>query len=305
MELLYALEQIRVPVLNEFMLLITQLGEETAFLVAAMIVFWCVDKNKGYYMMTVGFIGTMLNQFLKLACRVPRPWILDPEFTILEQAREAATGFSFPSGHSTSSVGTFGAIAAFSKNRWIKGICIAICILVPFSRMYIGVHTLADVVVGSLLALVLVFLFRSMSKGISECAMRNCMSFMLVLAVGLLLFVRLYPLEIQASQLENLGSGYKNAYTMLGAICGLMVVYPTEKMYVQFETKAVWWAQVLKVLLGFALVLLVKEGLRSPLDALFAGHLAARAVRYFLIVLVAGLFWPMSFRWFSKLGVKQ
>jgi hypothetical protein len=89
MEMLYFLEKIRMPGLNEFMLLITHFGEETAFLVAALIVFWCVDKQKGYYVMTVGFIGTMVNQFLKLACRVPRPWVLDPDFTILEQAREA------------------------------------------------------------------------------------------------------------------------------------------------------------------------------------------------------------------------
>ena len=40
MELLYFLEKIRVPGLNEFMLLITQLGEETAFLVIALVVFW-------------------------------------------------------------------------------------------------------------------------------------------------------------------------------------------------------------------------------------------------------------------------
>ena len=52
------------------------------------------------------------------------------------------------------------------------------------------------------------------------------------------------------------------------------------------------------------LVLLVKEGLRSPLEALFNGHLAARAVRYFLIVVVAGVIWPLSFRWFGKLGKK-
>jgi hypothetical protein len=49
----------------------------------------------------------------------------------------------------------------------------------------------------------------------------------------------------------------------------------------------------------------VKEGLRAPLDALFGGHLAARAVRYFLIVLVAGFFWPMTFRRFGKLGAKK
>ena len=87
MKVLYFLESIRMPGLNEFMLGITRLGEETAFLVAALIVFWCVDKRKGYYVMAVGFAGTMASQFLKLLCRVPRPWALDPFFTILEQAR--------------------------------------------------------------------------------------------------------------------------------------------------------------------------------------------------------------------------
>ena len=39
MQFLYLLEKIRIPGLNELMLLITRLGEETAFLVVAMIVF--------------------------------------------------------------------------------------------------------------------------------------------------------------------------------------------------------------------------------------------------------------------------
>ena len=51
MKLLYLLEKIRLPVLNEAMLLITRLGEETAFLVLALIFFWCVDKKKGYFIM--------------------------------------------------------------------------------------------------------------------------------------------------------------------------------------------------------------------------------------------------------------
>ena len=72
-----------------------------------------------------------------------------------------------------------------------------------------------------------------------------------------------------------------------------------------FSTEAVWWAQILKAVLGFGLVLAVKEGLRSPLEALFADPYGARMVRYFLIVLVAGLLWPMSFKFFGKLGRKK
>lgn len=135
MEFLRMLENIRVPVLNEFMLAVTYLGDEIAFLVVALIMFWCVDKRKAYYILSVGFLGTIANQFMKLWFRIPRPWYLDENFTVLEQAKEGAGGYSFPSGHSQSSVGTFGGIAAVTKNRWIKGLCIAVCVLVPFSRM--------------------------------------------------------------------------------------------------------------------------------------------------------------------------
>ena len=305
MQILYLFEKIRVPVLNEFMLLITELGDETAFLVISMIVFWCVDKKRGYFVMTVGFLGTMLNQFLKLTFRVPRPWVKDPSFTILEQAREAATGFSFPSGHATSAVGTFGSVALTADRRWVRNLCIAICILVPVSRMYVGVHTFWDVIVGAVLALCLVKILSPLCWKTSDRAFKDILSLLLGLAVTLLLYTKFFPFSIAQDQLHNLESGAKNAYTMVGAISGLMVVYPLERKYVNFETKAIWWAQILKVVLGLGLVLVVKEGLRAPLEMLFSGHMVARAIRYHAIVLVAGLIWPMTFKWFSKLGAKN
>ena len=254
--------------------------------------------------MTVGFIGTMANQFLKLAFRIPRPWIQDPEFSILEQAREAATGYSFPSGHSQSAVGTFGAIAASTGNRTLKRLCIAVCILVPVSRMYIGVHTPLDVLVGSGMALILVAgLKRPVLNG-GDGVMPKLIAFMLVLAAGLLLYVECWPFPADVD-VHNLESGVKNAYTMLGSILGLSLVYPLERKYVDFSTKAGFLGQCLKISGGFLLVLAVKEGLRTPLEWLFAGHMAARATRYFLIVVVAGLVWPMSFRYLSKIGEKR
>ena len=302
MEFLYLLEKLRVPGLNEFMLTITRLGEETAFLVLALIFFWCVDKKRGYLLMSVGFLGTMANQFMKLWFRIPRPWVLDPDFTILEAAREAAAGYSFPSGHTTSAVATFGAIGATSKNKKTRWICAILAVLVGLSRMYIGVHTPADVLVGALTSVVLLLvLYRPVMQGNH---MYDVLKVMMVLAIGLLAFVMFYPFPEDVDA-HNLESGLKNAYTMVGSVGGVGFVYLMEKKYVNFDTRAVWWAQILKVIIGFGLVLAVKEGLRAPLEALFGDPYSARMVRYLLIVLVAGLLWPMSFHYFAKLGGKK
>lgn len=303
MELLYFFEKIRVPVLNEFMLLITKFGEETAFLVLALVVFWCIDKRKGYFILSVGFIGTITSQFMKLMCRVPRPWVQDKNFTILEEAREAASGYSFPSGHSQSAVGTFGSVASLAKSKWIKWTAVAIAVLVPVSRMYVGVHTPWDVLVGSAISLVLIFALRPVVFSENKKAMPVLLCVMMALAIAYTCFIEFYafPADIDA---ENLASGTKNAYTLLGALVGFLIVYIVDEKWLNFSTKAVWWAQILKVVIGLLLVLAVKSGLKEPLNLAF-GEMIGRSVRYCLIVVVAGVLWPLSFKWFAKMGMKE
>ncbi len=303
MKFLYLLEDIRVPVLNELMLAITMLGEETAFLVIALVLFWCVDKYWGYYTLSVGFVGTITNQFLKLWFRIPRPWVQDPNFTILEQAREAASGYSFPSGHTQSAVGTFGSIAYATKNKKIRITTIVMASLVAFSRMYIGVHTPLDVVVSIGIALLLIFAIYPIFFKNGRKFVPLLLGAMIMLAVAFLCFVECYhfPADIDA---HNYASGVECAYTLFGALLGLVVTYIVDEKWLNFKTNAVWWAQILKVAAGLVLVLAVKSGTKPVLKMLF-GELAGRAARYFLVVLTAGVLWPLTFRWFSKLGNKE
>ena len=303
MEFLYLLEKIRLPGLNELMLAITTLGEETAFLVIGLIVFWCVDKRKGYYIMSVGFLGTMVNQVLKLTFRIPRPWILDPNFTILEQAREAATGYSFPSGHTQTAVGTFGSIAAFSQRKGMRAVCITLAILVGFSRMYVGVHTPADVLVGSLCALILIFALKKPMLQGGVATLKGIFILMIAVALGFFAYVHLWSFPADMD-VHNLESGLKNAYTMLGCTVGMAIVYVADNKKLHFPVEATWFVQLIKVIVGLLLVLAVKECLRAPLELLLPVY-PARAVRYFLIVLTAGVLWPSTFRYLSKLGVKK
>lgn len=295
------LEGIRLPVLNEFMLLITWLGDETAFLVIALILFWCVNKRRGYYVMAVGFVGTILNQFLKLLFRIPRPWVLDEKFTILEQARAGAGGYSFPSGHTQNAVGTFGAIACTTKRRGVRIIAIVLAVLIPFSRMYVGVHTPLDVLTAAALALALLFLLRPLVNDGKR--MAALLAGMTLLSAAFVCYVELFPFPADIDE-ANLASGVKNAYTLLGAVLGMAVVYTVDEKWLKFPVKAVWWAQICKVFGGLALVLAVKSGLKTPLNTI-CGASAGTLVRYFLVVLTAGIVWPMTFRWFARLNAKE
>lgn len=305
MELLYALESIRTPFLDKLMGLVTNLGGEAVFIVAAIVVFWCLSKSCGYYMMTVGFAGTIINQFLKLWFRIPRPWVKDPNFTIVESARAEATGYSFPSGHTQNAFAVFGAPARFFKNTALRIIFILLIALTAFSRMYVGVHTPLDVgvsiIVGTILVFVIYPFFRDMDK--SPKKVYIIFSIFIVLAAAFVAFVELYdfPADIDA---ENYASGLKNAYMILFCAIGLMLTFFIDTKYVHFPTQALWLAQIIKVVVGLAILLALKSVLKAPLLALFGGHSIAHGVRYFIVILFAGIVWPMTFKFFAKLGKK-
>lgn len=307
MSFLYFLESLRCSILDAFFSIITLCGDETVFMAVGMIVFWCVNKYQGYYLLCTGFAGTVINQFLKILCRIPRPWVKDPNFTIVESAREAATGYSFPSGHTQSSVGLFGGVARWNHHLWTRVIAIALCVLVPLSRLYLGVHTPLDVFVSLGIALLLIFglypLFRKAEH--SPRLMYGILAAMTVLVTAYLCYVCFwnFPESVYAAEnIHNLESARKNGFTLFGCMIGFLLVYTADLKWIHFETNAVWWAQILKALGGLSAVLLTKELLRSPLDALFGGSLWGRSVRYFLMVLVGGILWPMTFPFFSKLG---
>lgn len=307
---LYLLEEIRNPVLDFLFSIITLFGEETIFMAIGMAVFWCFNKYQGYYLLCTGFIGTVINQFLKMVFRIPRPWIKDPNFTIVESAREAATGYSFPSGHTQTSVGLFGGIALWNKDKLIRVLSIVLCVLVPLSRMYLGVHTPQDILVSVCVALVLIFVARPLFARAEKSpkVMYGILFSLLAIITAYLCFITLYQfpeIVYSAENVHNLVSAQKNAFTLMGCALGLLAIYTIDIKWLKFETQAVWWAQIIKIVGGLALVVAAKELLRFPLDAILPADSWARLIRYFIMVIVGGALWPMTFKFFSKLGRKK
>lgn len=304
MPFLHFLQSIRNPFFDWFLALITHLGEETFFLVIAILFFWCINKREGYFILITGLIGTVVNQLAKLFFRVPRPWVLDPDFEIVESAREEATGYSFPSGHTQNIAGTYGSIAAYEPKKRKTILCTVLIVLVAFSRMYLGVHTPLDVIVSLLFALGLILLLRPVFK--TEESMNKLMPIVVVASVILSVGFLAYVLSLSGVSFldaHNYQSGLKNACTLIGCTAALIPVYILDRKYIKFETGARWYAQIIKLVGGLLGVLAIKSGLSAPLTALFGNEFVARAVRYFLIVVFAGSVWPLTFKWFAGLEI--
>lgn len=298
MEILRMLENIRTPILDEVMLKLTELGGEIPLIVVALIFFWCVDKRKAYYLVSVGFFGLLSNQFLKMVCRVPRPWLRDGGLHTVEAAKEGAGGYSFPSGHSQNSVGIFGGVAAVTKNWFIRVLCIIVCLIVPFTRLYLGVHTPADVLAGSAFAIVTILVLRPLIFSKEGKYIPYVLMGMTALSVIYMAFIYIWPNVVEITE-ENYHSGVENAYTMVGCLFGFLFAYFADDKWIKFPVKAVWWAQLVKVAAGLLIVLAVRKGLSAPLANLLGAN-CGRMVRYFLMVVVAGVVWPLTFRFFPK-----
>lgn len=163
MEFLRLLAGLRNPVLDTLMLIISDIGNPV---VAAGIIAWLylnVNKKETCGTGTAFFTSLLLAQGLKLSFRIPRPWILDPDFHASKPALSTATGYSFPSVHtqSTESIGT-SLLLSQKKNRTLRRIVIALMILVPFSRMWLGCHTPLDVGVGFLIGCAVTLLIQKL-----------------------------------------------------------------------------------------------------------------------------------------------
>ena len=115
--------------------------------------YWVLDRKNGKKMIA-GFVYAMLiNGFLKLTFCVYRPWIRDSRIEPYGNSKTTATGYSFPSGHSTRATATFGAFGYYAKKHKKTLLCVLcwfITLSVLFARNYLGVHTPQDVVVGFL-----------------------------------------------------------------------------------------------------------------------------------------------------------
>lgn len=137
--------------LTEFFEAVTTLGNGIVLAGVAAIAAYLLARRRYYaeaVLMVLAYVGAeVLSYSLKLAFRRDRPFFTDPLATV--------STYSFPSGHATVSVAVYGALCLVLLRRLTgpaRVVCLAAAVLlvslIGFSRLYLGVHFLSDVLAG-------------------------------------------------------------------------------------------------------------------------------------------------------------
>jgi len=292
MEILRIIESIRTPFLDTIIGLITRLGEETIGILLLCLVFWCISKKIAYVIGVSFFLSGLTVQGMKICFRIERPWVIDPTFEPVPGAKEYATGYSFPSGHTQSAAAFYGALGSQVKPIAFKIILFAIPVLVAFSRMYLGVHTLQDVLVSLVITFLLIWLTCRIITSEVESKKKE-------LAISLFMIIYAVVVIIIAAVMYSNGTiedrYIADCLKAAGAGIGFAIGMYIERVYIKFSVKSKnILMHMIKFVIGIAGVLVFQEGLKLVIGTGFVVDM----FRYFLMISWVTILFPLLIKRF-------
>lgn len=294
MNVLYWFESIRNPLLDGFFSAVTFLGHELIPIALICILYWCADKRLAYKIGFSFFLSGLTTQCLKITFRVDRPWIKDPDFKPVGNAVDEATSYSFPSGHTQAATSVYGSLSLFFKKNWLRILCILAFVIVGISRMYLGVHTPADVSVSMALTFGIALLVFRFTDSFYDNRKADIWVLLVMLAVSL--FTLVYAAVLEGKGLISLDAA-SDCVKSGGAGLAFAIGYFVERRYIDFDTKAKnIWLQTVKVAAGLGIAL----GLKSGLKLVIGESLLADGVRYFVLVAVIIVIYPLIIKKLSR-----
>jgi membrane-associated phospholipid phosphatase len=135
----------------------TFLGEENFFFLVLPLIYWSIDAGLGLRIALILATSNYLNSIAKLLFAAPRPyWVSAQVKPFL-----AEHTFGIPSGHAQNAAALAGIIADWfsAGKRWVWVLAFVLTFLIGFSRIYLGLHFVHDVLAGWLMGYVILFAF--------------------------------------------------------------------------------------------------------------------------------------------------
>ena len=274
LNIIKGLQTITNPVFDWLFYILTYIGDQYFFIILAVIIYWTINKKFAHRFALMYMIASLFSFILKNVFKRARPY---EEIGVTVPFDYYTSGYSMPSGHATAAgvLGYVGLkVGKQSGKKWISYVAIAVMIIVPFTRMYLGQHYLSDVLVGLAVGLGFAYLIDKLIDLMGD--KEEWWTFVLLPIVPVVMI--LFPDH--------------DLFVAAGAYVGFAVGYFVEKRYVKFDVKASFWIQVIKVVSGIIVVLLIKEGLKF----IFPEILIFDFLRYLLIGVWAALGAPYVFK---------
>lgn len=279
-------------------------GETVSVIVLMALFYWCLDKKLGEYLFITFCASNLLTSLLKNIACIYRPWILDSRIQPVKEALPGATGYSFPSGHSSNVTNLFGGIIIKGKYSKALKIIFAICmLLVIFSRLYLCVHSILDVFSAFIYTIIILLIFSKIFDKLDEKANLD----IIISVVGLILTVlatvyiltKGYPMDYDSAgklivdpAVMTLGAFYNG-----GLISAILISWPIERRLIKFSDEGTTEIKIIRFLCGFigigfiATVIIPLIGNTTPLTN-FLGM--------FILGLFVMLIYPAMIKFFQK-----
>ena len=240
-----------------FLSKMTWLGELNTAIVLMALIYWCVSKDYGAYFL-MGWSGNRLvNGALKVTVCAYRPWIRDARIVPYGDSITTATGYSFPSGHTMNAATLFGG-GAVRKDipRALRVVLGVIRLLVGFSRLYLGVYTPQDVLVGIVAGSLVMFLTLKLMQWVDAHPGKDlpvlCVGVALAIAVAIYAAVKPYPeLRDEAGKLLVDGAKMANDTFKGVAWCvAFLTGWVLERRFVRFSTDIPMMKRISRLVFG-------------------------------------------------------
>lgn len=131
------------------------LGTQWIYILILPAILWSIDIAWGIRVGMLVLSSGVLNGSIKILLGFPRPYWVSTQVT----AFRPESTFGLPSGHAQNGVAVWGRMATGLKRRWATIAAIGVILLISISRLYLGVHFPADVLVGWGIGVLLLWLF--------------------------------------------------------------------------------------------------------------------------------------------------
>ena len=267
------------PTLDAPFKVLTFLGDETFFLMLLPLVYWSIDRRRGLRLAVLFLTSAWVNFGVKELAAQPRPFDYDHRVKSLVHA----TGGGFPSGHTQGAIVAWGYLAASFRSTWFRILAVLLILLIPLSRLHLGVHFPTDLAGGYVIGAVLLILFVMYEERAAIWLNAKGLGWKLALSLvapGIMLAV--FP------------GDDPGGVTTASVLMGMGVGASLEQHWVGFDTAGPVWKRAARLIVGLIVLAVLYVGLKLAFNDLEPERLF-RFVRYFLVGLWCGGGGPWAF----------